>query len=449
MKTKKRAVIYSFFIMLVMLPCMLFFSACSTSHGKSAYELAVEQGFEGSLSDWLDSLKEQPKETKPNKIDVNVNVTSENSYDIYKKACELGEYDGKYIDFVKDVLKLNENDSSIIANNCLSSVVTVQAKSSAVSYSNGSGVIYSIDENYNAFIITNYHVVYNSSNTSGVHKEFILNMYGNDNTKSFQATYVGGSKLYDIAILYVENSKTLKDCNAEAVTINTSDVLAGSSCFAIGNANGGGLSITNGCISLSSEYKNIESGGLTAEHRVIRHNAYITNGSSGGGLFNTNGELVGITNGGLRATSGDSNLIKFAIPSSVVFGVANNIIANCFGTTTTKIVSYNFGFTFESTESTIQNGDIVETIETISLSSINTSILNNINLSVGDTLLSAKLISNDKEISKSITKLYHLEEFLLLASTFQTLQLKVSRTGELENIVININISDLEKISKA
>ena len=55
----RRSIIASILILAIAIPC---FSSCNGSEpavieGKSAYELAVEQGFEGTLDEWLKSLE--------------------------------------------------------------------------------------------------------------------------------------------------------------------------------------------------------------------------------------------------------------------------------------------------------------------------------------------------------------------------------------------------------
>ena len=80
--------------------------------------------------------------------------------------------------------------------------------------STGSGVIYQMDQSSgSAFIITNYHVVYDSDSdtANGISDNINIYLYGSEVTeRAIPATYVGGSLYYDIAVLYVENSNILK-----------------------------------------------------------------------------------------------------------------------------------------------------------------------------------------------------------------------------------------------
>ena len=79
----------------------------------------------------------------------------------------------------------------------------------------GSGVIYELDgKNGSAFIITNYHVVYESSSKTSnkISDDIFIMLYGMEYSDyAIPATYVGGSMNYDIAVLYVENSDILKN----------------------------------------------------------------------------------------------------------------------------------------------------------------------------------------------------------------------------------------------
>jgi S1-C subfamily serine protease len=410
---------------------MFLFSACSST-GKSAYELAVEQGFEGTLNEWLASLKGTNGENAP----------KETSYDIYLKAKELGEYNGSYVDFVRDVLTIKETVEGVVINNCIPSVVTVSSGSGAFGTATGSGVIYQIDSNNNAFILTNYHVAeYGISNNS-----YKLNFYGCDSNKTFTAKYVGGSKTYDLAVLYAENCQQLEDYNAKAVTLNTSDPLMGSKCFAIGNTNGQGISITSGCISVDSEQRSQTSGGYTCSHRVIRHDAYTHGGNSGGGLFNANGELIGITNGGLSAasTNNSDNMIKFAIPASVIKGVANNIIKNCFNQSKTEIQTFNFGFEYYISESHLSFEDLTTKVETILIESVSNT-LSSKNIQENDKIVSLTLKNNSGELSQTVTRIHHVEDLLLLADSSHTLILELSRNGINETFTVEIDLNTLAK----
>ena len=126
-------------------------------------------------------------------------------------------------------------------------------------YTAGSGVIYQLDKNTgSAFIITNYHVVYDadSRKSNGIAEEIDVYLYGGEIEGSeMKATYVGGSQNYDIAILRIDGSDVLKASDALAVTVADSNkVRVGSTAIAIGNAEGEGISASCGIVCVDTEH---------------------------------------------------------------------------------------------------------------------------------------------------------------------------------------------------
>lgn len=90
---------------------------------------------------------------------------------------------------------------------------------------------------------------------------------------------------------------------------DSSRVVVGQGVFAIGNPKGLELTMSAGLV--SSLRKNA-SGQLV----LIQTSAAISGGSSGGGLFDDKGELIGLTT--LGSVSGDAQNLNFAIPSEWV-----------------------------------------------------------------------------------------------------------------------------------
>jgi S1-C subfamily serine protease len=322
-------------------------SAC----GKSAYDVAVKNGFQGTEKEWLASLQG---------ID-GKNGADLTAKDIYETAVQNG-YEGTYLDFCQNVLKVNlheNNDVDTIARN-VTSVVSVYCGFSQTVRANpwtvqtryypsgGAGVIIDLDkETGNALIVTNYHVVFeaDSDAVNGISDSIYLYTYGAYNaftgseyttpyadTKGdgMKATYVGGAMEYDIAILSVQGSEHLKACLAsEAKFAESDEVQVGEKVFAIGNPDGAGIAATEGIISVESEYIHMEAidgSSNVMQFRVIRTDAAINSGNSGGALFNANGELIGITNA-KNANSQVDNM-GYALHSSQVRNLVENILDN-------------------------------------------------------------------------------------------------------------------------
>lgn len=172
----------------------------------------------------------------------------------------------------------------------------------------GSGVIVAEDDN-NIYILTNYHVVENSS-------ELSVKFYDD---VSYDAKIKGVSERKDVAIVSVSkkdvDSETLK--SIKIATIGDSNELkVGNGIIAIGNALGYGQSVTTGVVSaLNREVATDES-----TQEMIQIDAAINGGNSGGALLNSKGEVVGI-NTAKYSSSGSSSSASvegmgFAIPIS-------------------------------------------------------------------------------------------------------------------------------------
>ena len=120
----------------------------------------------------------------------------------------------------------------------------------------GSGVIYKLDKaKGDAYIITNYHVVYNSKATEkdGISDDISVFLYGSENKQNaIPATFVGGSAGYDIALLKISGSAALKQSIAAAATFANSDNISVlDTAIAIGNPAGMGISATAGYVRMT------------------------------------------------------------------------------------------------------------------------------------------------------------------------------------------------------
>ncbi len=223
-------------------------------------------------------------------------------------------------------------------------------------YSAGSGVIYQLDkENGSAYIITNYHVVYDAdANTENkISRDISLYLYGQEfSNYEIKASYVGGSMLYDLAVLEVKNSQVLMKSEAMAASLaDSNDVSILEMAIAIGNPEGEGLSATVGYVNVDSEdITMLASDNRTEmELRVIRTDAAVNGGNSGGGLYNSRGELIGIVNA--KMSNEEIDNIGYAIPSNVAKAIADNILYYCKDTTLESVQRVLLGVTVSSSES--------------------------------------------------------------------------------------------------
>ena len=308
-------------------------------------------------------------------------------------------------------------------------------------YTAGSGVIYRLETDGSAFIVTNHHVVYDSSSNTANHvsDKIYVYLYGLESEAyAIPATYVGGSANYDIAVLRVDQSEVLKDAiasgAASAVTLGEqNEIVPGMTTIAIGNpsasdADLGGLSVTQGIVSVDSEYITMTAtdGSGQVEFRVIRTDTPVNSGNSGGGLFNDKGELVGIVNA--KIMSSDLENIGYAIPIGVVRGVADNIIDYCYGQECENVMRGLLGITVTtnalSTSYDSESGTFVKK-EEIMVYEVSAGGLGEEILKANDIIKSITI----GEKTVDITRQYYLIDAMLDVRVGDTVSLVIVRDG--------------------
>ena len=302
-----------FAIFIIIIPCMFAFSGCSINLGTSNQNTI-------SISDdgyWVINGEKTTTRAEGKDGEDGKNATDFTIKDAYDELVTEG-YQGTFSDFIKEYFDFSVDISSEVSKECKPSVVAVTRKNSTKT---GSGVIIKKDNNGNAFILTNYHVVYPSPQT----EEFRLYLADDDKKENvIIASFVIGDENKDLAILKVENNQTIK--SASAATIATSNASDGTTCLAIGNTHSKGIAITLGTVSKENDTCSYSAGSLgTISRSVLRHCAYIEKGSSGGGLFNLAGELIGITNAG---ESGEITLMNYAIPVEIINNFLDEVFNN-------------------------------------------------------------------------------------------------------------------------
>ena len=311
--------------------------------------------------------------------------------------------------------------------------------------SKGSGVIYKLDrQTGSAFIITNYHVVYDSAcNTKdGISDDIEVFLYGAEGEEyAIPAKYVGGSLYYDIAVLYVEGADALKNSvhNAPKVA-NSDDVSVGTTAIAIGNPEGNGISASLGIVSVNSEYITMTAadGSSYVQFRVMRVDTAVNSGNSGGGLYNEKGELIGIVNAKIVDSTVEN--IGYAIPSNVAIAVADNIVDNCFGKDTRTVKRALLGITLGSSDSiAVMDTDsgTLKVKERVSVAEISEGSPAYGKLKVGDVIKSATLGSETIEV----TRKHHIIDLLLKARVGDSVSIKVDRNGTEIDVTVTITES--------
>ncbi|MCM3781720.1 trypsin-like peptidase domain-containing protein [Neobacillus mesonae] len=173
----------------------------------------------------------------------------------------------------------------------------------------GSGFIFEKD----GYILTNEHVV------SGAD---VIQVTLEDNNKPYEAKLLGSSADLDLAVLKIEG-----DDFPVASLGNSDDVQVGEWLVAIGNPEGFEHTVTAGVLSAKDRTITIndESTGQPNEYNnLLQTDASINPGNSGGPLLNLQGEVIGMN----VAVSADAQGIGFAIPSSVIQNVVEQLKNN-------------------------------------------------------------------------------------------------------------------------
>lgn len=276
-------------------------------------------------------------------------LTAEEVYESYKTIYgnEL-----TYADFCQSYLTTESVDNHAALNASLRSclkVYTVFSERASINTTKeeaycGSAVIYRMEEDY-TYLVTNYHVIYDHDavGTDKTAKRIYAYMYGSEykpvkNNSGVYVTdasdkyaisceYMGGEISYDVAVVKAKTADILKvNPGAVAVTLNTKYAV-GDTTYAVGNPDDKGLSVTEGIVSVDSEMMTLDIDKTIRSYRALRTDTALYHGNSGGGLFNINGQLIGLNN------AGDSTVtsMNYAIPASILKGVADGIIHYCSG----------------------------------------------------------------------------------------------------------------------
>ena len=169
----------------------------------------------------------------------------------------------------------------------------------------GSGIIISQD----GYILTCAHVVSGATSVK-------VQINGSD--QSYDATVVGVDSTSDIAVLKIDTT------GLTPAVIGDSDKLAvGETTVAVGNPLGTlSNTVTQGIVSALNRQVTVEDNNMT----LIQTDTSISPGNSGGGLFNANGELIGVVNA--KSSYSEAEGIGFAIPINTAMDIAQQLIEN-------------------------------------------------------------------------------------------------------------------------
>ncbi|MCI8632151.1 MAG: PDZ domain-containing protein [Lachnospiraceae bacterium] len=264
----------------------------------------------------------------------------------------------------------------------------------------GSGVIVTDD----GYIITNHHVIENATRIN------VTLQSG----EVYPATLVGLDDQLDVALLKIEAS------GLTPASIGTSsDLIVGQTVVAIGNPLGQlGGTVTDGIISALD--RSITLDGQTMS--LLQTNAAINPGNSGGGLFNAQGNLIGLV---VAKSSGtDVEGLGFAIPVDNIVTILEDLKTYGYvkgrvslGVSLLDINSDQMAWMYRVSEQGIYIYSITE----------------------GGAADQAGLLPGDRVLSinnQSVSSIEEIKTLLKEVSVGDTLTIEISRTGQVQTVSV-------------
>jgi len=170
----------------------------------------------------------------------------------------------------------------------------------------GSGFIISND----GYILTNYHVIELAHRNS-----LPINVVLNDGT-SYEARVIGFEASNDVAVIKI-NATGL----TPAIIGNSDKIRVGQTVYAIGNPFGDLVyTMTDGIVSALDRVVSVEGKSIS----TFQFSAAVNSGNSGGPIYNTDGEVLGIVTA--KVVRGNVEGIGFAIPINDAIEIATELI---------------------------------------------------------------------------------------------------------------------------
>lgn len=190
------------------------------------------------------------------------------------------------------------------------SVVVIESYKGNSQISSGSGFVYKRDDK-NGYIITNYHVVDNSSSLKVKYM----------NGETVEAKILGGDEYSDIAVLSVDSSSVLQVAQiGDSTKLELGDTL-----FTVGTPVDSDYmgTVTKGILSGKDRTVTVSQTNGSFMLEVLQTDAAINPGNSGGPLVNINGEVIGVNS--LKLVQDEIEGMGFAIPIELVMASVDRL----------------------------------------------------------------------------------------------------------------------------
>lgn len=179
---------------------------------------------------------------------------------------------------------------------------------------NGTGAGTGLVLDQDGTIVTNHHVVEGATS---------LEVTDVSTGRTYQARYVGGDAVADVAVIQLEDASGLTPVDLSGDAAQVGDTIT-----SVGDAggDGGALTAAPGTVSALGQDITVQAtDGSSAELTdLIRMDAYVVPGDSGGAVLDGDGEVVGMN---VAASSGSRQVTGYAIPIATVSSIVDRIEA--------------------------------------------------------------------------------------------------------------------------
>lgn len=304
------SMVVSFIMLLIFALGLIMVATARTSSEQAAYQQTLSDSINQVKEAAIDVAFAPAESLRKQASDPNVNITCEKDGTADKKAESSGERSGASGNQA-DTQKQAEGEQQQSTTNAKQSADanTDQNKKTTVY---GAGVVISTN-NTTSYILTNYHVVEGSKN---------IKCKISDTT--YDADLLGWDSSSDLCVLTVQ-VKGL----AVAKIGKSGNVKQGDYTMSIGNPYGLNDTMTTGIISgLDRNFTMKSSSGNTIMYAdMFQTDAPISPGNSGGGMYNANGELIGINTLVSGADDSHADSYGYAIPIDLAIPIAQNLMA--------------------------------------------------------------------------------------------------------------------------
>ncbi len=202
--------------------------------------------------------------------------------------------------------------AALVSDSVVELSVTISSKSAS-----GSGVLFATD-NSHYYVVTNHHVIDGAS---------VVKVKLTDGTTKV-ASVIASNSEFDVGVVSIPKSG-IDGAKYKTVVIPSDSykIRVGDTAIAIGNPLGTlGGTVTSGIVSALDRQITVDETTMT----LLQTDAAINQGNSGGGLFDSHGQLIGIVNAKMMATGIEG--LGFAIPVRTAVSVACDLITKGYVT---------------------------------------------------------------------------------------------------------------------